>query len=413
VTVRRALVLSLGGFDETLLSSNERRFVVKQLQEIFRTTDDPGLHGAAEWLLRHWKQDRWLLQENAAWAADNRQREQKVAHIRKELAKGEEKARPQWYVNGQGQTMVVLPGPVEFMMGSPLSEVGREAGEEKHKKRIRRTFALAAHGVTLEQYRRLYPSFKHQAMNTMPDPTCPILGTLWQEAAEYCNWLSQQDGLPKDQWDYEEDPKPQDTGGTRWDGRPWLKLKANYLSLTGYRFPTEAELEYACRAGAVTARYYGETEELLKEYAWYLAISSDRTWPVGRLKPNDFGLFDMLGNVPCWIQDRRPADYPEVRGEQTLDDTEDDVLDVRAATMRGIRGAGYFLEASVVRSAHRGWGIPNIRFDRVGVRPARTIPLGESTASLSAECVSKRAEPVRPAGDAHAESPFPKDSDSR
>jgi formylglycine-generating enzyme required for sulfatase activity len=143
----------------------------------------------------------------------------------------------------------------------------------------------------------------------------------------------------------------------------------------GYRLPTEAEVEYACRAGAVTARYYGETDELLKKYAWYMANSSDRTWPVGGLKPNDFGLFDMLGNVPCWCQDPKPAPYPEVQGKQAIDDTEEAQLVVRNSLMRALRGGGYFLEASFVRSAYRGWCIPTVRFDRVGVRPARTIPL--------------------------------------
>jgi formylglycine-generating enzyme required for sulfatase activity len=64
-----------------------------------------------------------------------------------------------------------------------------------------------------------------------------------------------------------------------------VKLKENYLSLTGYRLPQEVEWEYACRAGALTSRYYGETEELLVKYAWYLQNSEDRTWPVGSKKP--------------------------------------------------------------------------------------------------------------------------------
>jgi eukaryotic-like serine/threonine-protein kinase len=75
------------------------------------------------------------------------------------------------------------------------------------------------------------------------------------------------------------------------------KLAEKYLSHTGYRLPTEAEMEYATRAGAVTSRYFGETEELLPRYAWYVTNSQDRTWPVGSKKPNDLGLFDMHGNV--------------------------------------------------------------------------------------------------------------------
>jgi len=71
------------------------------------------------------------------------------------------------------------------------------------------------------------------------------------------------------------------------------KLKENYLTLTGYRLPTEAEMEHATRAGALTSRYFGEIEELLPKYAWYLQNSKEQTWPVARLKPNDFGLFDV------------------------------------------------------------------------------------------------------------------------
>jgi formylglycine-generating enzyme required for sulfatase activity len=170
-------------------------------------------------------------------------------------------------------------------------------------------------------------------------------------------------------------------------------------------------MEYACRAEAVTARYYGETDELLRKYAWYLENSWERAWPVGSLKPNDYGLFDMHGNTWCWCQERK-LPYPQVLGDQMIND-EEDKLDLIISETRVLRGGGFFLQAPVVRSAQRSWCMPAVRFDRVGVRPARTIPLGRFTASLSAEGVSERAEPVRPPGDAHAEPPLPNDSDSR
>ena len=83
---------------------------------------------------------------------------------------------------------------------------------------------------------------------------------------------------------------------------PGMKAKDKYLELSGYRLPTEAEWEYACRAGTVTSRYYGETEELLKHYGWYAKNAELRTWPVGSKKPNDWGLFDLHGNIYCWCQ---------------------------------------------------------------------------------------------------------------
>ena len=69
-TIRRALVLSLGEFDERNWLITERNAVVEQVQRLYRTADDPGVHGAAEWLLRHWKQDAWLKQMEQEWAKD-------------------------------------------------------------------------------------------------------------------------------------------------------------------------------------------------------------------------------------------------------------------------------------------------------------------------------------------------------
>src|SRR5439155_24158733 len=82
-----------------------------------------------------------------------------------------------------------------------------------------------------------------------------------------------------------------------------MKLPDNYLDRRGYRLPTEVEWEYACRAGADTARPYGRGTELLRQYAWFLKNSRQHAWPCGRLKPNDLGLFDVLGNVWQWCDD--------------------------------------------------------------------------------------------------------------
>src|SRR5437660_6147208 len=106
-------------------------------------------------------------------------------------------------------------------------------------------------------------------------------------------------------------------------------------------------MEYATRAGAVTSRYYGETEELLPKYAWYQKNSQERTWPVGSLKPNDLGLFDVQGNVYTWCQESYKA-YPQ--GEKASDDKEDEpvIVSTRGRVLRG----GSFLDlASNVRSA--------------------------------------------------------------
>jgi formylglycine-generating enzyme required for sulfatase activity len=148
-----------------------------------------------------------------------------------------------------------------------------------------------------------------------------------------------------------------------------MKLRPAYLGRKGYRLPTEAEWEYACRAGAVTSRSYGETEELLAQYGWYLQNTGNRTWPVGGKKPNDLGLFDMHGNVWSWCQERhRP--YPTGRG---VENDIEDILDINPQDRRLFRGGSFNVLAVNDRSAHRIWGWPAYRLNHNGIRPARTF----------------------------------------
>src|SRR5262249_29660965 len=123
-----------------------------------------------------------------------------------------------WYVNGQGQTMVVIPGPVEFLMGSPPTEAGRSADEVQHWRRIDRAFSIGATPVTLEQFGRFNARVGQE-------PDRPITRVSWYEAAAYCNWLSKQEGLSEAEWCYEPNPKGQFAEG--------MKLAPDYLKRTG------------------------------------------------------------------------------------------------------------------------------------------------------------------------------------
>ena len=131
------------------------------------------------------------------------------------------------------------------------------------------------------------------------------------------------------------------------------------LDRTGYRLPTEAEWEYAARAGTVTSRYYGQSNELLEYYACYQASSSDRASPCGNLLPNDLGMFDLLGNAYEWTHDRsgafRPGEKGVFRDVTTINEI---VFD---KTMRVFRGAAFDVSASEVRAAHRVGALPNLR----------------------------------------------------
>jgi formylglycine-generating enzyme required for sulfatase activity len=359
-TIRRALLLSLGQFSDEQLPADARGSPLQKLKAIYHNEADPGLHSAAEWLLRRWQQEEWLKREIERWAKQKEERDDRLAGVRQSLARDKEKTPPQWYFNGQGQTMVVIPGPVEFVMGSPLTEKGRRRNDEfQHRKRIGRTFALGAAPVTKEQFLRFRPGFSHSEFMRYPLPTCPIGGVTWYEAAAYCNWLSKEEGIPENEWCYETDARGQ-----------VVKLKGHYLSLTGYRLPTEAEWEYACRAGATTSRCYGETAELQTQYGWNWDNTPEQTQPVGTLKPNDWGLFDMQGNVANWCQDRHKP-YPAEQ-DKLIDDIED-TLNIISTDNRVLRGGSFLYAALTVRSADRMRVLPSYWSYTVGFRPARTI----------------------------------------
>jgi formylglycine-generating enzyme required for sulfatase activity len=179
-------------------------------------------------------------------------------------------------------------------------------------------------------------------------------------AAAYCNWLSEREGIPQDQWCYETNVQGLVT-----------KLKENYLSLAGYRLPTEAEWEYACRAGSVTSRYYGETTDLLGKYAWFSENAKHRSWPVGSKKPNDLGLFDMHGNASTLCQESYKG-HPSAKGDKAIEDKED-LLMLTGTDFIMLRGGSFNDPASYIRSADRDRTVPTNRVVGVGFRLARTF----------------------------------------
>jgi formylglycine-generating enzyme required for sulfatase activity len=294
-------------------------------------------------------------------------------------------------------------------MGSPPTEEERQAVETQHPRRIGRTFALAAKAVTVREFGRFLKDNNLEAWieaggqvaplmkRYSPGENGPAILVDWYRAAEYCNWLSEQDGLPEDQWCYETDARKlaqqqqsvlasllvqqyplARAGGASYfrfllDRRPQVTaLRQGYLGLRGYRLPTEAEWEYACRAGAVTSWHYGETEELLAEYGWYQKNSKDRTWPVGGKKPNDLGLFDLHGNVYNWCQEEYQGDYAVSKSGKGFED-EEDRLQIISIKSRVLRGGSFYDPASDVRCAKRHRVVPTYRHVHVGFRPARTF----------------------------------------
>jgi formylglycine-generating enzyme required for sulfatase activity len=311
VSIRRALLLSLGEFGLDRLPKVERENFLPRLLVVYRDDPDPGLHGAAEWLARQWQAGG------------------KLKEIDKQLATGKVEGQRQWYVNRQGQTMMLVPKPGEFWMGE---------GAGRKKQRLDYSYAIATTEVTVAQFLK----FRKEHKSAFPASASPVDSVSWYDAAAYCNWLSEKEGIPEDQWCYKRNEKGE------------YEAAANHLQRTGYRLPTEAEWEHACRAGATTGFSFGEPDELLGKYGWYAGNALGNSHPATMLKPNDLGLFDMHGNAWEWCDDNYAV----------------------GASRRVFRGGCWFVVSGLCRAASRGALEPSIRTNDLGLRLAR-VPVGK------------------------------------
>jgi serine/threonine protein kinase/formylglycine-generating enzyme required for sulfatase activity len=325
-----ALIFSLGEFDPGQLAVSNRPPLIAKLIEVYKNNSDAGVHSAAEWLLRKWD------------AGDQLQK------IDDDLRRKPAKNDRSWYVNGEGQTMV------------PLNPEDQPRALS-HGKKINRRFAIATKEVTVKQFLHFFPKHTYDKKSS-PDPNCPVGNVTWFDAARYCNRLSKEEGIPEDQWCYEPNPK-----GRFADG---MKAKPNYLQLTGYRLPSEAEWEYACRAGAVTSHYFGTCDELLGKYCWFEDNAEERHWPGGLSKPNDFGLFDMLGNVFEWCHEK------EGHNPDSIDDTED-TEPVQNDVERIVRGGAIRYPLKLLRSDLERSEVPTVHWSNMGFRVARSLGPGK------------------------------------
>jgi serine/threonine-protein kinase len=359
VSARRALILALGEYSEKELPADVRAPLVEKLLQWYRQDPDPGMHGAIDWLLRPGMDGPEPRKLDWGQAAALRQ-------IDAELRRSGPDGQHEWYVNGQGQTYVCIPGPVEFRMGSPLRSVPRLGDETPHRRRIPRGFALASKAVTREEYLRFVRQRPGVSV-AAPDqenlaPDCPILKLSWFEAAQYCNWLSEKEGLPESEWCY---PRHADI---KLGMRPF----PDYLKRKGYRLPTEAEWEYATRAGTTTPCYFGSSVGLLPRYAWLLDNSQLRPWPVGQKRPNDLGLFDTHGNVRTWGWGTAQRPPPGALDVWVFVDAED-TRQVEPMPHPVMCGSTYACGSVIVRSACRWFNPAYGRSGEIGVRPARTL----------------------------------------
>lgn len=137
-----------------------------------------------------------------------------------------------------------------------------------------------------------------------------------------------------------------------------------------YRLPTEAEWEYACRAGTTTRYSFGDNTEALNMHVWWERTSQGQTQTVGRLRPNAWGLFDMYGNVWEWCSDWHDSGYYATSPV-------DDPTGAAIGSDRAFRGGGWVSVANYYRSSHRGRHVPAWRYNDLGFRVA-SVPADAS-----------------------------------
>jgi len=249
-----------------------------------------------------------------------------------------------------GLRLVLVP-PGEFVMGSPPTEDRRGCDELPHRVRISRAFYLGATEVTVRQFRCFVSETGYQTeaeqdpsrlilwldcANAASDPgprswrspwhaqgeDHPVVCVTWNDAAAFCAWLAEKEGRP-------------------------------------YRLPTEAEWEYACRAGTTTAYSFGDDPEKLEEYAWFAENSDDRYQKVGQKKPNPWGLHDMHGNVTELVLHQYVPDLYKQLAAQAQP-VANPLAPVTKEYPQCVRGGSWqddpeMLRSAVRRGSHKDW----------------------------------------------------------
>jgi formylglycine-generating enzyme required for sulfatase activity len=227
------------------------------------------------------------------------------------------KALPLTFTNSIGMTFVRIPSG-EFMMGSSDSDVEASDFEKPpHRIIISQPFYLGQYPVTQAQWQEVMGNHPSEFGG---HPNHPVEQVSWDEVQAFIRELNQREGV------------------------------------THYRLPTEAQWEYACRAGSATPRYRDNIDAI----AWYVANSGYQTHPVGQKLPNDWGLYDMLGNVWEWCHD----------GNRTYSSASviDPMGPRNASAARVFRGGFWGGDARFVRASYRYWRDPGDRVANIGFR---------------------------------------------
>lgn len=227
--------------------------------------------------------------------------------------------------NAYGMTFIAF-FPGDFVRGSPDHEKHRHANERQHTVKLTKGFYLQTTPVTQSQWSAI--------METTPSYFGSDNGN---RPVEHVSWLDCQQFIQQ------------------------LNLKE---PRDGYRLPTEAEWEYACRSGTHTRFYFGEKDSLLADHAWYYENSNLKTQSVAQKAPNPSGLYDLYGNVWEWCEDWY-GDYPDKPATDPSGPPE--------GIYKVVRGGAWYFYADTCRSAARNYYLPSRSEFFIGFRLVRNL----------------------------------------